>query len=73
MKSGKLFPIAAALTITVTALFSGCSKIDYGMSPITEISEETPEPSSTPETSPPETTSPDKYEAKEFPITPQEY
>lgn len=74
MKSGKILPITAVvLIITVTALFSACSKIDYGMSPITETSEETPTTTPPAETSPPETASPDKYEVKEFTITPQEY
>ncbi len=53
MKSGKILPITAVvLIITVTALFSACSKIDYGMSPITETSEETPTTTPPAETSP---------------------
>ena len=74
MKNGKLFPITAVtLIFTVAALFSACSKIDYGMAPITEASDDMSMQTVPVETVPTETTSPDKYEPKEFVITREEY
>lgn len=62
-----------ALSLLITAFFSGCTQIDYGVAPITESSESTAETTAPPVTEPQETTSPDKYDAKNFAITAEDY
>lgn len=67
----KAMPIL--LPLLAAAVFSACTKIDYGVPPITETSKAAEESTAPPETEPAETTSPDKYEEKKFQIHPQEF